>query len=97
MVCGGVVVHPGDIVFGDDDGVIVASPTEIAALLPTAEKIVAAEDAMLNAMRKGVRNQRWLHHHSVSLLIRTLLLSALYGISLNNPSKVRARWLQRTI
>ena len=28
--CGGVVVNPGDIIFGDDDGIIVASEEQIA-------------------------------------------------------------------
>lgn len=37
--CGGVVVHPGDIVFGDDDGIVVASPEEMAALIDKAEVV----------------------------------------------------------
>jgi len=31
--CGGVTVHPGDVVFGDQDGVIVASEEELRELL----------------------------------------------------------------
>src|SRR3954451_16226578 len=38
---GGVEVAPGDIVFGDDDGLLVASAERIAAALDTAEAIAA--------------------------------------------------------
>ena len=32
--CGGVVVNPGDMILGDDDGVVVLSPEEAERLLP---------------------------------------------------------------
>jgi 4-hydroxy-4-methyl-2-oxoglutarate aldolase len=32
--CGGVVVHPGDLIIGDDDGVVVLSAEEAEELLP---------------------------------------------------------------
>jgi regulator of RNase E activity RraA len=35
IVCGGVVVNPGDLIIGDDDGVVVLSPAEAEDLLPT--------------------------------------------------------------
>ena len=54
VMCGGVVVHPGDIVFGDDDGIIVASIEHMARILPAAENVVAAEDALLKGMKSGV-------------------------------------------
>lgn len=34
VACGGVVVNPGDLVLGDDDGVVVLSPEEAERLLP---------------------------------------------------------------
>lgn len=40
--CGGAVVHPGSIVFGDADGVIVV-PDDYEELLIAAEKMTAAE------------------------------------------------------
>jgi 4-hydroxy-4-methyl-2-oxoglutarate aldolase len=49
--CGGVEVAPGDIVFGDDDGVAVAPAERFAAALEVAEHIGRAEGAMLEAMR----------------------------------------------
>lgn len=41
--CGGLVIRPGDIVFGDIDGVIVAPPEKFEALLEHAEKSTANE------------------------------------------------------
>jgi 4-hydroxy-4-methyl-2-oxoglutarate aldolase len=51
--CGGVDVAPGDIVFGDDDGLIIAPPDRIAAALGGGEAIARAERAMLAAMGDG--------------------------------------------
>ena len=48
--CGGVDVRPGDIVFGDDDGVAIAAAERFAAALETAEGIGRSERAMLAAM-----------------------------------------------
>jgi 4-hydroxy-4-methyl-2-oxoglutarate aldolase len=45
--CGGVDVAPGDVVFGDDDGVVIAAPDRIAAALEAAEGIARAERAIL--------------------------------------------------
>jgi regulator of RNase E activity RraA len=47
IVCGGVEVSPGDIVFGDDDGVLIASVARIAAALEAAELIGRSERAIL--------------------------------------------------
>lgn len=51
--CGGVSVNPGDIIVGDDDGIVVAGQDEIEALLPAAAGIQQAEEAALERMRKG--------------------------------------------
>jgi regulator of RNase E activity RraA len=53
IVCGGVEVSPGDIVFGDDDGVLVASVERIAAALEVAELIGRSERAILAAQARG--------------------------------------------
>src|SRR3954471_7480004 len=37
IACGGVQVAPGDIVFGDDDGLLIATAERIGAVLETAE------------------------------------------------------------
>ncbi len=51
--CGGVTVNPGDMVFGDEDGIIVASAAELAALLPAAEEIEARERAVIARLQAG--------------------------------------------
>jgi 4-hydroxy-4-methyl-2-oxoglutarate aldolase len=53
VVCGGVAVAPGDIVFGDDDGLLIAAPERIAAALETAELIARSERAILAAQAGG--------------------------------------------
>jgi 4-hydroxy-4-methyl-2-oxoglutarate aldolase len=53
IVCGGVEVSPGDMVFGDDDGLLIATAERIAAALETAELIGHAERAILAAQARG--------------------------------------------
>jgi 4-hydroxy-4-methyl-2-oxoglutarate aldolase len=50
--CGGVEVAPGDLVFGDDDGVAIAPAERFAAALEVGEHIGRSERAMLAAMRR---------------------------------------------
>jgi 4-hydroxy-4-methyl-2-oxoglutarate aldolase len=50
---GDVEVSPGDVVFGDDDGLLVAAPERIAAALETAELIARSEGAILAAQARG--------------------------------------------
>jgi 4-hydroxy-4-methyl-2-oxoglutarate aldolase len=51
--CGGIDVAPGDLVFGDDDGVVIASPERIAAAIDAAEGIARSERAILEAIHRG--------------------------------------------
>jgi 4-hydroxy-4-methyl-2-oxoglutarate aldolase len=51
--CGGIEVAAGDVVFGDDDGVVIAAADRIAVALPAGEAIARAERAMLAAMAGG--------------------------------------------
>jgi 4-hydroxy-4-methyl-2-oxoglutarate aldolase len=53
IVCGGVEVSPGDIVFGDDDGLLIAPAERIAAALETAELIGRSERGILAAQARG--------------------------------------------
>jgi regulator of RNase E activity RraA len=53
IVCGGVAVAPGDLVIGDDDGIVIAPADRIAAALDAAEARAVAEQAMLAAIRDG--------------------------------------------
>jgi 4-hydroxy-4-methyl-2-oxoglutarate aldolase len=50
---GGLDVAPGDIVFGDDDGLVIAPAAQIEAALETGEAIGRAEGAILRHTRSG--------------------------------------------
>ena len=53
ITCGGVEVSPGDVVFGDDDGLLISTPERITAALETAEMIGRSERAILAAQARG--------------------------------------------
>jgi regulator of RNase E activity RraA len=48
--CGGIPVSPGDIIFGDDDGIVVMKETEIDAVLDVAEAIQQIEEKVMEKM-----------------------------------------------
>ncbi|HZA03120.1 MAG TPA: RraA family protein [Propionibacteriaceae bacterium] len=50
---GGVEVRPGDLVLGDDDGIVVAGADELAAVLDGAEAIQRREEALQTAIAAG--------------------------------------------
>jgi regulator of RNase E activity RraA len=51
--CGGVDVAAGDIVFGDDDGLVIAARERLAGALEGGEAVARAERVMLTAMAAG--------------------------------------------
>ena len=53
ITCGGVTVNPGDVVVGDDDGLVVASVEEFIESVPLAEEIQRTEGRMLGNMARG--------------------------------------------
>jgi 4-hydroxy-4-methyl-2-oxoglutarate aldolase len=53
VICGGVEVLPGDIIFGDDDGLIVAAETELVELIEGAEAIKRVEHKVLAELAAG--------------------------------------------
>ena len=53
LTCGGVEVSPGDVVVGDDDGLLIATEGRITAALETAETIGRSERAILAAQARG--------------------------------------------
>lgn len=57
--CGGVVVNPGDIIVGDEDGVVVIYPADAAELLEKARATVAKEAGMLKAVEDGTWDRAW--------------------------------------
>lgn len=53
VVCGSVLVNPGDIVVGDDDGVVVVPLAEAAGVLEKATARDRMEDEMVARIRNG--------------------------------------------
>ena len=53
IICGGVTVNPGDLIVGDDDGLIVGTENEFLQLITTAEEVQRKEDVLLDRMSKG--------------------------------------------
>lgn len=53
VLCGGVMVNPGDIVMADDNGVLVLSADEAAAIVDVALATDRAEPAILDRLRSG--------------------------------------------
>lgn len=54
--CCGAAVHPGDIIFGDADGVVVIPPDNYEEALAKAEKTVAREDMIRQRYLAGGSN-----------------------------------------
>ncbi|MEX0958792.1 MAG: RraA family protein [Burkholderiales bacterium] len=51
--CGGVLVHPGDIVFGDADGVVVVPREHENEIIARAAEKVSGENHTRDALRRG--------------------------------------------
>jgi 4-hydroxy-4-methyl-2-oxoglutarate aldolase len=51
--CGGVVVHPGDYVIGDVDGVVVVAQADIHRVLQKAKAIAQRETEVKELLRQG--------------------------------------------
>ena len=52
--CGGTVVHPGDIIVGDSDGVVVVPLRKAEAVLSRAQSIVEHEKVLRSRVASGV-------------------------------------------
>jgi 4-hydroxy-4-methyl-2-oxoglutarate aldolase len=55
IICGGLPVASGDVIVGDRDGVVVIPRARLATTLANLERVKAAEAAMLERVRSGVR------------------------------------------
>jgi 4-hydroxy-4-methyl-2-oxoglutarate aldolase len=53
ILCGGVLVRPGDIVVGDNDGILIAPASTFETLLPTAKTIFETEAKVRARLHKG--------------------------------------------
>ena len=57
--CGGVCVHPGDIILGDADGVLVIPAADARGILSAAEKVQAADAVKVQRAAIGANNRSW--------------------------------------
>jgi regulator of RNase E activity RraA len=53
IAIGGVEVAPGDVLLGDDDGIVVADDSELEAAIDAAEAIQTREDVLRTAIIRG--------------------------------------------
>jgi 4-hydroxy-4-methyl-2-oxoglutarate aldolase len=53
VVCAGALISPGDVVVGDDDGVVVVKREEAADVLKAAEQRMSKENATRERLAKG--------------------------------------------
>jgi regulator of RNase E activity RraA len=58
--CGGIAVHPGDLVMGDEDGVVVIPRNRIADTILQAEKMAAQEQFRIREIAQGKLEPEWL-------------------------------------
>ncbi|MDF7638993.1 RraA family protein [Lactobacillus sp. ESL0791] len=58
--CGNISVNPGDIILGDNDGVIAIPRKDAADLLPKAQAFHVKDDANAAAFSKGTSDLSWL-------------------------------------
>ncbi|ACL55911.1 RraA family protein [Methylobacterium nodulans] len=61
VTIGGQVVNPGDVVVGDEDGLVIVAPDRLPALIAGANAKLRAEQAIMAEIEAGAPHQSWLH------------------------------------
>ena len=59
ITCGGVVVHPGDLIVGDADGIVVVPRAIAAEIVMAAEAHHAKEEKMMAGIARGEWDRAW--------------------------------------
>jgi RraA family protein len=60
VALGGMVIHPGDLILGDEDGVLCVPIDQASALLKDTQIRVEQETAMLEQIRSGTYQNTWI-------------------------------------
>ena len=60
VTVGGMVVHPGDIIVGDADGVLAISPDDVMAVIEGAKRQADKEAAALRSIAEGHFDRDWI-------------------------------------
>jgi RraA family protein len=59
VTCGGIVINPGDIIVGDEDGVVIIKPEEAEEILNKTLETEAKEKKAFEAIEKGTWDRSW--------------------------------------
>lgn len=57
--CGGVIINPGDIIVGDEDGVVVIKAEEAEEVLKKAKATFVKEDKTFKSIEGGTMDRSW--------------------------------------
>jgi RraA family protein len=60
VTVGGMVVHPGDIIVGDEDGVLAIAPADVATVIEGAKRQADKEAAALRSIAEGRFDREWI-------------------------------------
>jgi regulator of RNase E activity RraA len=63
VTVGGMLVNPGDIVVGDEDGVVAIAPEDVHAVIEAARRQGAKEAAALESIAQGRFDRAWVLPH----------------------------------
>ncbi len=63
--CGGAIVHPGDWVVGDEDGVVVIPAEKLDSVMEAAERLALVEKKIEDAVGEGKDLAELLRYHEV--------------------------------
>ncbi|MBM7649686.1 RraA family protein [Bacillus ectoiniformans] len=56
---GGMVIHPGDLIVGDEDGLVVVPIDEAEEVLKKAQKMARNEEKIFESIEKGTVDRTW--------------------------------------
>jgi RraA family protein len=68
VTVGGMVVHPGDVIVGDEDGVLAIPAAEVATVIAAAKQQAAKEAAALQAIARGQFDRAWVVPHETRMM-----------------------------
>ena len=60
VAVGGIIVYPGDILVGDEDGIVAIRPQNAAKVLQDVKALAEKQAANLELIKRGVSDRSWL-------------------------------------
>jgi regulator of RNase E activity RraA len=60
VCCGGTVINPGDIIVGDEDGVVIINPKDALEVLVKAKAMFDKEQGIFKAIEDGTFDRSWI-------------------------------------